>query len=169
MLGGMLRCESQSPRRRIRARIATWSFGVLIVGGAIVDATVLRREPTQRAANVEVQSTPEAQPTLPPQAEANVAELPAPAVRWLAASEPRPNNRLELDGIPYTIEHQRAEGLAVELRAPGCTHGAVQIGDERHELVDHRVAAVFPDGTYTLVLTCGDKRAVDTVLTVRKR
>lgn len=171
MLGSMLRCESLSPRRRARATIATWSFGVLIVGGAIVDATVLRRDPTPQSANVEVQSMPEAQPTLPTPRPASFvvgeAELAVP--RWLGAADPRPNNRLDLDGIPYTITHQAGDGIAVELRVADCARGEVKANDARHELVDGRVAAFFPDGTYMLSATCdGTPLATGTAsLTVR--
>jgi hypothetical protein len=161
----------------VRARIATWSFGVLIVGGAIVDATVLRREPTRQQANVEVQSAPEPQRSLPEAPETKPREvlapapLPIPAPRWLSASDGRPNNRIDLDGLTYTIHHQVADGVRVEMRIANCARGELHANDAHHEIVDGRVAAYFFDGTYRLWATCERdeakrSRTVDTVLNV---
>jgi hypothetical protein len=159
----------------VRARIATWSFAALIVGGAIVDATVLHREPRQKQANVEVQSAPEAQRSLPeaPEATAREALAPArPAPRWLSEKDRRPANRIDLDGLHYTITHQKGDGIAVEIRIAHCKRGEVHANDARHEIVGGRVTAFFPDGAYELWATCDRdrdeaSRTIDTVLDVQ--
>jgi hypothetical protein len=164
MLGSMLRCESLSPRRRTRARhLAAYSFAILVVGGAIVDATVLRHEPKQQAANVEVQTADEPQAALPPLVVAKEG------VVFAEDTAAHPPNRIAIDGGPYTIKYPRGDGLTVELGVPGCKRGAVSANGVRHTVDRGWAVAHFPDGTYQLTATCDDGTLVpDTMLVVRR-
>jgi hypothetical protein len=123
-------------------QLATWSFALLVIGAAVVDTTILAKEPKRQQANVEV--TQAEQPTAPrrsrgltisecygdrvpdapdvhPGLTAAVVDPFARRVRFMDVREPRPKNRIDVDGGTYTVRIPGAQ-TTVELRGnPGCT------------------------------------------------
>jgi hypothetical protein len=145
--------------------LATWSFALLVIGAAIVDATILAKEPKRQQANVEVvpaeplarsasahrddrilETTPA---DVDPDLTAPVID-PFQRIRLLGPNDPRPQNRFEVNGLMWTVTHQaRDGGMPIELRAPkGCT--ITVDGQSAKE----RLRAFFPDGDYTVWSSC---------------
>jgi hypothetical protein len=159
----------QAPRRRTAASLAKWSFAALIVGGAIVDATVLDREPTRQQPNVEVQTAPEPQRSLPAPETAN-DEAVAVVPRWLVAEEATPKNRIAIDGLTYRISHPLGDGVAVDLAVPGCgaQEASFVVNGVAHDGRAEGAPAWFPDGTYDIAVTCDGALAPATRLVVER-
>ncbi len=161
----------QTPRRRTAASLAKWSFAALIVGGAIVDATILDREPTRAQPNVDVddQIAPEPQRSLPAPETANVEAVPV-VPRWLVAEEATPKNRITIDGLTYRISHPTGDGLAVELAVPGCgqQEASFVVNGVAHDGRAEGAPAWFPDGTYDIAVTCAGALAPATRLVVER-
>jgi hypothetical protein len=150
-------------------KLATWSFAVLIIGGAALDATVFRDEPARDAPNVDVQPAEDPGATiraLSPEREyipADLSQLVENRIGWFTAADPRPINRITLDGIAYRITHPAgAAGSPVDLRVPGCADGEVRLATgETHPIEHGAVAGFFPDGEYVFTATCAGDRGAD--------
>jgi hypothetical protein len=140
----MLRRELVSPRRRrqLARTIGTWSFGAIVVGAALVDTTILAKEPRSDRANVDLDERHAATPVevevepvevmTQPQGTplgnerksytwGDADDQPIATIVWLTAEDPRPDNRFALDGGIYTLRIAPSPmNVNVELSAPGC-------------------------------------------------
>ena len=119
-----------SPRRRHLTRtLATWSFALLVIGAAIVDSTILAKEPTRQHANVDVKAE---------------ADVPPPATIETSSGDPC---EAELGSVdPVVAEHLRRVAATVretERVAAECA-GRIMVLDadaprpqNRIDIVDH--------------------------------
>lgn len=183
----MLKRESVVPCRRcqLARTVATWSLGALVVGAALIDATVLAEDPVADTANVELSDEQAAaeiarlererillldrlQRELPSIDEVSVAAMWNGA-RWRRADEPVPDTRLTVDLPKYELIHGgRATEMAVVLRPP-CAGAYARLN--RSTVTRPLPAAVsFTDGTHFVATMCpGDDSTLVTELVVRPR
>jgi hypothetical protein len=162
----MLRCESVIPRRaRWTRHLATYSFAGLVVGAAVVDATILADDPKQEQVNAEL-----ADPVLVPADMLAGAELdPAlagcePKIRLLGPYDARPATRIDVDQQKYRIDTAKLDGIDLELRAPaGCT---IHVGSQS---APAPLRAFFPAGTYEIWSSCDPQGTPVTGLIVSSR
>jgi len=175
----MLRRELVSPRarRQLARTCATWSLGALIVGGAVLDATVFSKEPTHEQVNVEIQladpvDLPAAAPVI---AEDTIDELilrgadPGTRVMWLPA-DAHPHNRITADGVPYTLRHAAGDGVELEIDPAVAPEGTVACADRLQVDDDTRglpARGYFPDGEYLLRTDCDGGPVTETRLIVQ--
>lgn len=142
---------------------------MLIVGGAIVDATVLDREPTRQQPNVEVQPAAEPQRSLPAPETTNVEAVPL-VPRWLVAEDAKAKNQIAIDGGSYTLRHLTADGMAIDLVVPGCAREASIVVDGiAHDGRGEGAPAYFTDGTYEIAASCDGAVTPATHLVVERR
>jgi hypothetical protein len=168
MLVGMLRCETVYRRRlRLTRRLATYGFGVMIVGAAILDATVLSPSPTREQANVELPAEAVEAPALEPSyvqldpsmsMEAIDEQLLSGVspIEWLDLAGERPRNRIEYSPAgELALSHGAPGAMPIELTLADCAHGSISTSlHEQHPVIDGRVAGRFRDGIYHLQATC---------------
>jgi hypothetical protein len=192
----MLKRESVVPCRRcqLARTVATWSLGALVVGAALIDATVLSEDPVADTANVELSDEQAAAAIarlererilLLDRLQGELRELDrieilratddvtVPAVwngaRWRRADEPVPDTKLTVDLPKYELTHGgHATEMAVVLRPP-CAGAYARLN--RSTVTRSLPAAVsLTDGTHFVATMCpGDETTLVTELVVGPR
>jgi hypothetical protein len=183
----MLKRESVVPCRRcqLARTVATWSLGGLVVGAALIDATVLTEDPVADTANVELSDEQAAAEITRLQRERDalierfqrelptIDEVSVSAVwngaRWRRVDEPTPDTKLTVDLPKFELTHGgRATEMAIVLRPP-CEGAYARLN--RSSVTRPLPAAVsLTDGTHFVATMCpADDSTIVTELVVGPR